>query len=129
MQAFPNPNQNDQTGMTLRDYFAAKAMQTYISLPEGVAPSDTEFTAYSMADGMLGARGTNQKNIHAFPSPIQNDQTGMTLRDYFAAKAMQAFISLPDWGQDMSPDDTGFVAYGKADAMLKERGKTVPPVS
>jgi hypothetical protein len=26
MQAFPNPHLTDQTGMTLRDYFAAKAM-------------------------------------------------------------------------------------------------------
>lgn len=68
-------------------------------------------------------------NIQAFPHPSQTDQTGMTLCGYFGAKAMQALISLPDWGRDMSPNDTGFVAYGKADAMLTEREKTIPPVS
>jgi hypothetical protein len=46
---------------------------------------------------------------------------GMTLRDYFAAKAMQAFCSDPDWRQDMMPDETAFAAYKQADAMLKAR--------
>lgn len=29
--AFPNPNRTDQIGMTLRDYFAAKALQGLLS--------------------------------------------------------------------------------------------------
>lgn len=39
----------------------------------------------------------------AFPNPHRTDLTGMTLRDYFAAKAMQALVSHPD--RDMEFDD------------------------
>ena len=46
---------------------------------------------------------------------------GMTLRDYFAAKAMQAYASDPDWRSDMGPIDTAFAAYKLADVMLKAR--------
>jgi hypothetical protein len=46
---------------------------------------------------------------------------GMTLRDYLAAKAMQGFVSDPDWRQDMLPDETAKAAYYQADAMLKVR--------
>ena len=46
---------------------------------------------------------------------------GMTLRDYFAAKAMQGFISDPDWRVDMMPEETARAAYHQADAMLKAR--------
>ena len=54
----------------------------------------------------------------AFPSEISS---GMTLRDYFAAKAMQALLSDSDWRQDMDIKDTALAAYKTADAMLKER--------
>jgi hypothetical protein len=46
---------------------------------------------------------------------------GMTLRDYFAAKAMQGFVSDPEWRVDMMPDETARAAYTQADAMLKAR--------
>ena len=53
---------------------------------------------------------------------------GMTLRDYFAAKAMQGLISCPDWregaGEDVgmdASDCTAYTAYMMADAMLKAR--------
>jgi hypothetical protein len=43
---------------------------------------------------------------------------GMTLRDYFAAKAMQALVS----ADQMTPHDyVAKDAYGYADAMLKAR--------
>ena len=45
----------------------------------------------------------------------------MTLRDYFAAKAMQGFASDPDWRVDMGPEETARAAYTQADAMLKAR--------
>jgi hypothetical protein len=48
-------------------------------------------------------------------------QSGMTLRDYFAAKAMQAYASSADWRIDMGPNETAFAAYKQADAMLKAR--------
>ncbi len=44
---------------------------------------------------------------------------GMTLRDYFAAKAMQAILSDPNYS---NPDDKlAASAYYIADAMLKAR--------
>lgn len=46
---------------------------------------------------------------------------GLTMRDYFAAKAMQGFVSDPDWRVDMMPDETARAAYAQADAMLKAR--------
>jgi len=41
-------------GMTLRDYFAAKAMQGILF--EGLDESETAKNAYAMADAMLEAR-------------------------------------------------------------------------
>jgi hypothetical protein len=47
-------------GMTLRDYFAAKAMQAFIiangPAPQGGWPTYAERTAYLVADAMLKAR-------------------------------------------------------------------------
>ena len=47
---------------------------------------------------------------------------GMTLRDYFAAKAMQGILSSPQYwiGEDSQLVNA---AYELADAMLKEREK------
>ena len=59
MNAFPNPHRTDELGMTLRDYFAAKAMQAIISsgtFPTGIM-FDTAKEAYEIADSMLKARG------------------------------------------------------------------------
>ena len=60
--------------------------------------------------------------MNAFPNPHLTDELGMSLRDYMAAKAMQAFLSDPDWRQDMDFEDTAHAAYLMADAMLKARG-------
>ena len=67
------------------------------------------------------------KDIQAFPNEGFNGwgkpQEGMTLRDYFAAKAMQGFCSLPaDFESDRdSFEMTAKIAYEQADAMLKAR--------
>lgn len=60
----------------------------------------------------------------AFPRPhsgsTQYAQEGMTLRDYFAAKAMQGIIA--GWHTGLPPSkDTAQSAYSYADAMLKAR--------
>lgn len=47
-------NQVLSTGMTLRDYFAAKAMQAY--LQRGYIQDDATKRAYNTADSMLKAR-------------------------------------------------------------------------
>jgi hypothetical protein len=67
-------------------------------------------------------------NEPAFPFVIQanNDNGavvgyGMTLRDYFAAKAMQAYISDLDFQHNMTKKDYAEAAYKVADAMLKAR--------
>jgi hypothetical protein len=58
----------------------------------------------------------------AFPTPAHNLQNdGMTLRDYFAAKAMQALLSHPDGDQISNPVIYAQAAYVLADAMLEVR--------
>jgi hypothetical protein len=47
---------------------------------------------------------------------------GMTLRDYFAAKAMQSMLALPD-NKRVPDENISQWAYETADAMLKERNK------
>ena len=60
MNAFPNPNRTDQTGMALRDYFAAKAMQGLLA-SDVYAPIESFATrAYAMADAMMEARDAAQ---------------------------------------------------------------------
>jgi hypothetical protein len=63
--AFPFWSDSDglaqYSGMTLRDYFAAKAMQGLMGRVWGDLPTDELFTvwsksAYAMADAMLKAR-------------------------------------------------------------------------
>ena len=60
--AFPTATlaQKTEGGMTLRDYFAAKAMQSLIIVngpaPQGGWPTYAERTAYLVADAMLKAR-------------------------------------------------------------------------
>jgi hypothetical protein len=51
--AFPNPNRTDQTGMTLRDYFAAQAM---LRTSVGSSYEQLAKTAYEIADAMMKAR-------------------------------------------------------------------------
>jgi hypothetical protein len=69
----------------------------------------------------------------AFPNPHLIGESGMTLRDYFAAKAMQSFIQ---WHQQRvllqefkyeeasycwSDEDVAYKAYEMADAMMEAR--------
>ena len=56
----------------------------------------------------------------AFPRTGWPNETGMTLRDYFAAKAMQALIPS---GQSIDTMKYAESAYALADAMLKARSK------
>lgn len=72
-------------------------------------------------------------NIPAFPSgdfrSVQ-PHDGMTLRDYFAAKAMQGIVSAYRGGSSDSWSvilhDTARAAYEYADAMLERRAATHP---
>ena len=55
-------------------------------------------------------------NVPAFPNAHYHNVFGMTLRDYFAAKAMQALID-----NDGLFSEIPTQAYALADAMLKAR--------
>lgn len=49
--------------------------------------------------------------------------TGMSLRDYFAAKAMQAMLSLEDVHLNWGESQLAKWSYEQADAMLAERNR------
>jgi len=53
-KAFPNPHLRDDSGITMRDYFAARAMQALID-NDGLF-SEIPAQAYALADAMLKAR-------------------------------------------------------------------------
>jgi len=62
-KAFPNPHLRDDSGITMRDYFAAKAMQGLMSRVWGDMPAEELFniwatSSYALADEMLKARET-----------------------------------------------------------------------
>ena len=63
-------------------------------------------------------------NIPAFPAPAgvsHITEQGMTLRDYFAAKAMQGCISGTPHSVDIEPTALATWCYIMADRMLKAR--------
>lgn len=64
-------------------------------------------------------------NSPAFPIVGQWGVTeqGMTLRDYFAAKAMQGFMANKSNPMRFQPEDDANWAYSIADAMLAAREK------
>jgi len=64
----------------------------------------------------------------AFPALMQYSdhhavqrEDGMTLRDYFAAKAMQAAATNPTGADGFTFEERAALAYQQADAMLKAR--------
>ena len=64
-------------------------------------------------------------NQSAFPWMVDDGKTvtgnkGMTLRDYFAAKAMQGLVENANW-RGMPEDALAKESYKLADAMLKAR--------
>ena len=74
------------------------------------------------------------ENPQAFPQTWERDgstdnwENGMTLRDYFAAKAMQGIYSNSEWMKEYKGDKylmqigvASEVSYSIADAMLKQR--------
>lgn len=66
---------------------------------------------------------TTNTGGYAFPSePLATPQrSGMTLRDYFAIRVMQALVSRENLKG--TEDDYCAMAYKSADAMLKARGQ------
>ena len=63
---------------------------------------------------------------HAFPTQFEREAHGMTLRDYFAAKALPSIIE--DWyrdelyiGDDDNAEFIAILAFKMADAMMEVR--------
>lgn len=55
------------------------------------------------------------------PPGCRYQEEGMTLRDYFAAKAMQALVSSPNATQEWINSHLTTSAWAMADSMLKAR--------
>jgi hypothetical protein len=73
-------------------------------------------------------KGVNMKDQAAFPFVAKDKtgmmiNTGMSLRDYFAAKAMQGCISGTPHSVDIEPTELATWCYIMADRMLKARGE------
>ena len=71
---------------------------------------------------------SNGEETYAFPYQYKSSPTeltvcmGMTLRDYFAAKAMEGMLSgLLANGMDLKWDGIAIDAYRQADAMMEAR--------
>ena len=59
-------------------------------------------------------------NEQAFPTQLHGGD-GMTLRDYFAAKAIQGMCANPNCRAEVGEDKFAEAAYEVADAMMKAR--------
>jgi hypothetical protein len=80
------------------------------------------------ARNFIVPKDLEDKHVHAL-----GETQGMTLRDYFAAKAMQAIVSSPDMflttgregkNLDLEPGEAvARASYDIADSMLAERDK------
>jgi hypothetical protein len=62
----------------------------------------------------------DNNNEQAFPSD-RFLRSGMTLRDYFAAKAMAAMLSIKEIYEDCDEEQVAKGAYAQADAMIQVR--------
>jgi hypothetical protein len=60
-------------------------------------------------------------NNGGYAFPLTTVSNGMTLRDYFAAKAMQGLLAEDYWSDH---DDVSKIAYKIADAMIEAREAT-----
>jgi len=60
-------------------------------------------------------------DLTSYDDEVRIQYQGMTLRDYFAAKAMQALLSDSNWRRNHDFDSSAERSYGMADAMLKAR--------
>ncbi len=68
------------------------------------------------------------KNTPAFPFVAEDESgmminMGMTLRDYFAAKAMQGMLAACTGWTEAGIERLAKCSYSTADAMLKARGE------
>lgn len=83
------------------------------------------------ADRMGEVMSEKKNGGMAFPDPGRGQsmkqreflESGMTLCDYFAAKAMQELLGVPAWPDPIDYPEIARRAYAIADCMLAERAK------
>ena len=63
VNAFPNPNNTDQTGMSLRDYIAVASLQGMVANDGYSNPWQLARYAYSLADAMLEVKNEDNKQV------------------------------------------------------------------
>lgn len=70
-----------------------------------------------------GSAFPNPEFVEEMPrgSRVRHAQPGMTLRDYFAAKALAGMAANPHWEPTHGEAETAKAAYKLADAMLAAR--------
>lgn len=61
-------------------------------------------------------------DLTMYDQEVVDTMQGMTLRDYFAAKAMQSILDQKDVHDGREYESAAWIAYQMADAMLKVRG-------
>jgi len=69
---------------------------------------------------------TKKQTEERWPEPVYltaDHAINMTLRDYFAAKVVQAMISSPHCDKEFNATHKVKTAYAVADEMLKARGQ------
>lgn len=80
--------------------------------------TDLSFNARLRAAMLSDAEAAENKRLRA----AKANTTDITLRDYFAARAMAAYL-IADQGNTPEPEQTANAAYFMANAMLKAREK------
>jgi hypothetical protein len=67
VNAFPNPNNTEQTGMSLRDWFAGLAMQGELASQDSESIIESfellASYAYEVADAMMKARDEDNQQV------------------------------------------------------------------
>jgi hypothetical protein len=63
LKAFPNPNNTEQAGMSLRDYIATACLQGMVAYNGYSNPWEKARYAYSLADAMMEVKDEDNKQV------------------------------------------------------------------
>jgi hypothetical protein len=78
---------------------------------------------FSAAVNEIESMDLREETLEKTVDQLVSAATGMTLRDYFAAKAMQGIAANQRWNVTNQIDNCAREAYAIADAMIAERNK------
>jgi len=86
--------------------------------------SEGEAHQIAYAEMMASGAATSEEKDAVYMAAKAAALRGMSLRDYFAAKAMQGFMANKSNPGTFNPIDDARYAYALADAMLRAREAT-----